>query len=338
LIDSIIFEKILNTGLIILNRPKALNALNLEMAELFLTQLEEWKLDKNIKRILITGEGKSFCAGGDIKAMFYSTGKSELKKNFLFKEYTLNYAINQFPKPYLSIWDGIVMGGGVGLSIYGNIRMATQNSKFAMPETAIGFFPDVGSSYFLSRISNNVGLYLALTGEVIGPKEMLYFGLANNFQNSEKIEKIKEKYIKRGIVPISENIKQTKTSEIINNKKFIEKTFRGNINSIMKLLEESSLEFANKTYEHLLTRCPMSLAITCELLKKAKNLSLKECLQIEYQLSQHIVYRNDFNNGIDAVLVSKTHNPIWSPSSIHDINFNDVTEFFKPHKEPLNLI
>ena len=336
--DSIIFKRINNSGVIILNRPKALNALNLEMTELFLTQLEEWKLDKNIKRILISGEGKSFCAGGDVKAMFYSTGKSELKKNFLFKEYTLNYAIHQFPKPYLSIWDGIVMGGGVGLSIYGNIRMATQNSKFAMPETAIGFFPDVGSSYFLSRIPNNIGLYLGLTGKIINPEEMLYFGLANNFQNSIKIETVKERYIEEGLVPTSENINQTNNSEIINNKKFIEKTFKGNIHSIMKLLQKSSLDFANKTYKHLLTRCPMSLAITTELLKRAKNLSLKECLQMEYQLSQHIVYRNDFNNGVEAVLVSKTQKPIWSPNSIHDIDFNDVINFFKPHKEPLNLV
>ena len=118
----------------------ALNALNLQMAEAFLEQLIKWQMDKNIQRILLTGEGKAFCAGGDIKSMFLSTKVLNLKKNFLYKEYTLNYAISQFTKPYLSIWNGIVMGGGVGLSIYGNVRIATENSKFAMPETAIGFF------------------------------------------------------------------------------------------------------------------------------------------------------------------------------------------------------
>ena len=336
--DSIIFKEINSTGIIILNRPHTLNALNLEMAELFLRKLEKWKFDNNIRRVLITGEGKSFCAGGDIKAMFFSSGKSELKKKFLLKEYTLNYAISQFPKPYLSIWDGIVMGGGVGLSIYGSARMATENSRFAMPETAIGFFPDVGGSYFLSRISNNVGLYLGLTGQIINAAEIIYFGLANNFQNANKVEVIKEKYINKGLLPISKNIEIKNSSKIIDNKKFIEKTFQGNIKSIMKLLKESNLEFANETYKRLLTRCPMSLIVTNELLKRAKSLSLKECLEMEYQLSQYIVYRDDFNNGVNAVLVSKTHNPTWNPSSINDINLNEVKKFFQPHKEPLNLI
>ena len=120
--------------------------------------MERWKTDISIKRVLLTGEGKALCAGGDIKSLFLSSGKSNLKKLFLQKEYTLNYAISQFKKPYLTIWNGVVMGGGAGLSIYGNARIATEKSKFAMPETAIGFFPDVGGSYFLSKLKNGIGL------------------------------------------------------------------------------------------------------------------------------------------------------------------------------------
>ena len=148
--NLILFKEINGTGIIHLNRPKALNALNLQMVEAFLRQLQKWQMDNNIQRVLLFGEGKAFCAGGDIKSMFLSSNASNLKKNFLFKEYTLNYAISKFTKPYLSIWNGIVMGGGVGLSIYGNVRIATENSRLAMPETGIGFFPDVGASFFLS--------------------------------------------------------------------------------------------------------------------------------------------------------------------------------------------
>ena len=137
--------------LIYLNRPKALNALDLEMTDLFYKKLNDWKNNIKIKRVLIKGNGRAFCAGGDVKSLFLSSGVSNLKKEFLFKEYTLNYEINKFTKPYLSIWNGIVMGGGVGLSIYGNARIASEKTKFAMPETAIGFFPDVGGSYFLSN-------------------------------------------------------------------------------------------------------------------------------------------------------------------------------------------
>ena len=334
--NSIIFEEKNETGIILLNNPKVLNALNLEMAELFFSKLNQWQNNNNIKRVLVKGEGKAFCAGGDVKSMFFSSGVSDLKKIFLFKEYKLNYAINQFTKPYLSIWDGIVMGGGVGLSIYGNARIATENAKFAMPETAIGFFPDVGGSYFLSRIPNNLGLYLGLTGDIIGAKEMLFLGLATHFHYSKNIGNVEQNYINNGLVSFSENI-ETKDSELLNNIKFIEETFVGDIHSILKILKQSKLEFAKKNFDRLMNRCPMSLAVTVELLGRAKKLSLKECLEMEFQLSQNVVYRDDFNNGIEAVLVSKTYNPTWNPKSIHDINYDEVKKLFQIHTEKLGL-
>ena len=334
--NSIIFQEKNETGIILLNNPKVLNALDLEMAELFFSKLNQWQYNNNIKRVLLKGEGKAFCAGGDVKSMFLSSGVSDLKKIFLFKEYKLNYAISQFTKPYLSIWDGIVMGGGAGLSIYGNARIATENAKFAMPETAIGFFPDVGGSYFLSRIPNNLGLYLGLTGDIIGAKEMLFLGLATHFHYSKNIGNVEQNYINNGLVSFSENI-ETTDSELLNNIKFIEETFVGDIHSILKKLKQSKLEFAKKKFDHLMNRCPMSLAITVELLNRAKKLSLKECLEMEFQLSQNVVYRDDFNNGIEAVLVTKTYNPTWNPKSIHDINYDEVKKLFQIHTEKLGL-
>ncbi len=334
--NSIIFQEKNETGIILLNNPKVLNALDLEMAELFFSKLNQWQYNNNIKRVLLKGEGKAFCAGGDVKSMFFSSGVSDLKKNFLFTEYKLNYAISQFTKPYLSIWDGIVMGGGAGLSIYGNARIATENAKFAMPETAIGFFPDVGSSYFLSRIPNNLGLYLGLTGDIIGAKEMLFLGLATHFHYSKNIKNVEQKYINNGLVSYAKNI-ETTDSELLNNIKFIEETFVGDIHSILKKLKQSKLEFAKKKFDHLMNRCPMSLAITVELLNRAKKLSLNECLEMEFQLSQNVVYRDDFNNGIEAVLVTKTYNPTWNPKSIHDINYDEVKKLFQIHTEKLGL-
>ena len=334
--NSIIFQEKNETGIILLNNPKVLNALDLEMAELFFSKLNQWQYNNNIKRVLLKGEGKAFCAGGDVKSMFLSSGVSDLKKIFLFTEYKLNYAISQFKKPYLSIWDGIVMGGGAGLSIYGNARIATENAKFAMPETAIGFFPDVGGSYFLSRIPNNLGLYLGLTGDVIEAKEMLFLGIATHFHYSKNIENVEQNYINNGLVSYAENI-ETTDSELLNNIKFIEEIFVGDIHSILKKLKQSKLEFAKKKFDHLMNRCPMSLAITVELLNKAKKLSLKECLEMEFQLSQNVVYRDDFNNGIEAVLVTKTYNPTWNPKSIHDINYGEVKKLFQIHTEKLGL-
>ena len=186
--NKIVFHEKNKTGIIILNKPKALNALDLEMAESFYSKLNDWKNNKKIKRILIKGEGKAFCAGGDVKSVSLSSKLSNLKKNFFYKEYKLNFAISNFNKDYLSIWNGIVMGGGVGLSIYGNARIATENSKFAMPETAIGFFPDVGASYFLSRLPKNVGLYLGLTGKIITYYEMMFFGISTHFYKNKNIK------------------------------------------------------------------------------------------------------------------------------------------------------
>tara|TARA_B100001123_G_C15317560_1_gene1026687 strand:+ start:299 stop:1309 length:1011 start_codon:yes stop_codon:yes gene_type:complete len=336
LTDSIIFKENNGTGIVILNKPKVLNALDYNMVDLFLKQIKQWQTDKKIKQVLLKGEGKAFCAGGDVKSMVLSSEVSNLKKNFLFTEYKLNYAISQFTKPYLSIWDGVVMGGGAGLSIYGNARIATENAKFAMPETAIGFFPDVGGSYFLSRIPNNVGLYLGLTGDIIETKEMLFLGLATHFQNSKNIENLELNYINNGFLSFSKNIKMT-DSKLIDHIKFIEETFVGDIHSIVKKLKQSKLKFAKKKFVHLMNRCPMSLAITVELLKRAKKLSLKKCLEMEFQLSQRVVYRDDFNNGVKSVLITKTHNPIWNPKSIHDIDYDEVKKLFQIHTEKLGL-
>ena len=332
----IIFEEQKQTGIIILNKPKALNALDIEMADLFLDKLNKWEKDDNIKRVLLKGNGKAFCAGGDVKSVFLSTGKSNLKKSFFLKEYTLNYKISNFSKPYLTIWNGLVMGGGAGLSIYGNYRIATENSKFAMPESAIGFFPDVGGSYFLSRIKKNVGLYIGLTGKVLSPQEMVFFGLATHLINSKNINNLEKNYLDEKFLPKNNEIKDN-YSEIHKNIDFIEEVFQGDIWSIIKNIKKSKSDFAKKTYKHLMHRCPMSLAVTTQLYNRAKKLSLKECLEMEFQLSQKMVYRDDFNNGVEALLVTKTNNPKWSPSSLNKIKKTELDNLFEIHTQELGL-
>ena len=181
---DIVFSETNQTGIIKLNRPKALNALNLEMAKKFHDKLLEWEEKDNILRVLLFGEGKHFCAGGDVKSLVLAGKENSLKHDFFKIEYKLNYLISQFSKEFLSVWNGVVMGGGVGLSIYGDHRLATDNSKFAMPESAIGFFPDVGGSYFLSNLPGNIGKYIGLTGEVLGLNELIFFGLATHYFKS----------------------------------------------------------------------------------------------------------------------------------------------------------
>lgn len=316
------------TGIIILNRPDALNALDYDMASDFLDILSKWKENIKIERVLIYGKGKSFCAGGDVKNLFLSSGKNNLKEIFFQKEYLLNNSINEFSKDYLSIWDGIVMGGGVGLSIYGNHRLVTEKAKFAMPETAIGFFPDVGGSYFLSRLTKGKGLYLGLTGKVCNARDMMDLGLATHYLPSEWILKAKEEYIENGNINKS-NYYPEMSSDIKENQNFIEDIFQGSIEDIMNKLKISINEFGKKIYSHLLTRCPMSLAVTTKLINLSNSKTLRECLCTEYQLSQHMVYRDDFNNGVDSVLIKKNHNLNWKPSTINEINYDELDKMFE---------
>ena len=326
------FEIIRSTGVITLNRPQALNALNIEMAEQFSETLNKWSKDKNIKRVLLKGEGKHFCAGGDIKKIHLSGNKSDLKKNFFSTEYKLNYEIYNFPKPYMSIWKGVVMGGGVGLSIYGDYKIVTDTTKFAMPETAIGFFPDVGGSYFLSRLKNNIGLFLGLTGYILNANEILSLELGTHYCPINELDNLIDEYISKGSI---KNFSKTplNISTVLDNTNLISKCFNGNIQNILNKIKNSSLN--DTLYQNITNKCPMSLFVTNELIRKGRKKSLKECLEMEFNLSQKMVYRNDFCQGIDAVLISKTHKPKWNPELLKDINLNEIESFFEENKNQL---
>ena len=333
---EIIFLEKNNTGIIKLNRPKALNALNIDMAKIFSEKLQEWNENANIQRVLLIGEGKHFCAGGDVKSLYLTKNENNFKEEFFRIEYKLNYLISQFKKEYLSIWNGVVMGGGVGLSIYGDHRMATDNTKFAMPETSIGFFPDVGASYFLSNLPKNVGKFIGLTGQILEVNDLIYLGLATDYFKIENLELLKNNYINSGEL-IRENFEVSNDTELIKNIELINLMFEGNLNEIISNLENNKSQFSSKILDIIYKKCPMSLYVSTKLINDAKGKSLKECLEIEYQLSQKLVYRTDFDNGVNTVLVTKDHNPQWSPAKIDQINTEELNKYFETHTEKLYL-
>ena len=317
---EILFEVKNSTGIITLNRPKALNALNLNMAIQLSNKLKEWEVDDAVERVLLLGEGKHFCAGGDVKSVHLSGPFSELKREFFSKEYSLNLQINNFSKPYMSIWQGVVMGGGVGLSIYGDYIIATDSTKFAMPETSIGFFPDVGSSFFLSKLKNNIGKYLGLTGEIINNKDLLNFELATHYCPEEKLNDLIDSYIADGEI---KNYETTAISSFSQDRlNFYNKNLEGSIYDIL-----NNREIVNNP-DYLLNKiekkCPMSLAVTTLLINNSTSNTLEECLEKEYRLSQKMTNRKDFSEGIEAVLIEKHHNPKWNPAAIKDIDNNEV--------------
>ena len=205
-------------------------------------------------------------------------------------------------------------------------------TKFAMPETAIGFFPDVGGSYFLSRLKNNIGLFLGLTGYILNADEILSLKLGTHYCPVEELDNLIDEYISKGTI---KNFSKTplNISTVLDNTNLISECFNGNIQNILNKIKNSSLN--DKLYQNITNKCPMSLFVTNELIRKGRKKSLKECLEMEFNLSQKMVYRNDFSQGIDAVLINKTHKPKWNPELLKDINLNEVESFFEANKNQL---
>ncbi|BFZ22788.1 hypothetical protein BsWGS_25827 [Bradybaena similaris] len=333
-------------GVITLNRPKALNALNLSMARKIYSQLLTWESDPNIGVVLIKGAGdKAFCAGGDIRAVTEAGRKGEpLARDFFREEYILNHKIGIYKKPYVAFIDGITMGGGVGLSVHGMFRVATERTMFAMPETAIGLFPDVGGGYFLPRLDGKLGIFLALTGFRLKSRDVKHIGIATHFVDSTKADELQKRLSGLGSRPSKDQIASVleelqAQSKVDADKEFslkphldkIHQLFAGTtMESIFESLERDNSQWASQQLQILKKMSPTSLKITLRLLHEGKNRSLAENLVVEYRLSQKCVADRDFYEGVRAVLIDKDNSPQWNPANITDVQPSKVDWYFSP--------
>ncbi|XP_036279089.2 3-hydroxyisobutyryl-CoA hydrolase, mitochondrial isoform X1 [Pipistrellus kuhlii] len=329
-------------GVITLNRPKALNALNLSMIRQIYPQLKKWEQDPQTYLIIIKGAGeKAFCAGGDIREVV--KGDRRISRDFFREEYVLNNAIDSCQKPYVAFIHGITMGGGVGLSVHGRFRVATEKSLFAMPETAIGLFPDVGGGYFLPRLSGRLGYFLALTGFRLKGRDVHRAGIATHFVDSEKLSLLEEDLLSLKS-PSTENIAdvlesyQTK-SKIDEDKAFVLEEHLSMINScfsadsveqIIDNLQRDGSPFALEQVKVISKMSPTSLKITLRQLTEGSSKSLQDVLTMEYRLSQACVGGHDFPEGVRAVLIDKDQSPRWEPARLADVTEEDVSRHFRP--------
>lgn len=335
-------------GVITLDRPKALNALNLEMARRLETGLKVWDNDDQIRMVVIkSASEKAFCAGGDVKAIT-SAGPDEGKK-FFRQEYTLNNLIGSLSVPYVALINGIVMGGGCGLSVHGNFRVVTEKALFAMPETAIGLFPDVGASHFLNKLPGSLGLYFGLTGQRLSGRDLFKAGIATHFVPSDKINTLEEEILRIDkpdllkIAGILQKYQEQWQDEY--RKEFSLKPHIGRINSIfgqagsvediIKGLEKDNSEWARKHLEILSRMSPTSLKLTFEQLKRAKSMTLPDCLKMEYRMACRVLENTEFYEGVRAVLVEKDNKPKWNPAKLEDVKQADINAYFEPL--PYNL-
>lgn len=339
-----------HVGLITLNRPSALNALSLHMIRSLTSHLVVWRDDPKVLAVAIRGTSKTgpfggFCAGGDVR-FFHKAALAEDPQlgEFFTEEYTLNHLIHEYPKPYIAFMDGIVMGGGMGISQGASVRIVTERTKMAMPETNIGLFPDVGGGYFLSRCAGSHGEWLALTGEVIGAVQALNLGLADVYFDSGRLASAwsalastdfrrsgaMDQWLALFLKPEPEYSNRAGSR--------IDKYFAlSSVSEILKALDADGSEWAEHTATTLRRRSPLMLHVVLEQIRRARDMSLAEDLRLERDMVQHCFYTKHLKRsgassetveGIRALAVDKDHTPKWNPARIEDVTPQMVAPFF----------
>jgi len=342
--QDIKFEVRNHIGWITLTRTQKLNALSHEMIQLLYDQLKEWKHEDDIFLLVMTGAGeKAFSAGGDVNHL-YQRQYDNIEKHayeFFYTEYCMNMLMHMYPKPIVTYMNGIVMGGGVGVAVAGSHRIVNEKVKWAMPEMNIGLYPDVGGSYFLNQAPGYLGRYLALTSKAIKPLDVLYIDAADYYIKSDKWHSLSQRFETfnwdaerveiqlESLILEHESIVDAKSElELIHediDHHFKHDTVEEIINS---LTEEPSLEWSQKIKETLLEKSPTSLKVTLEQLKRGENLSIKECLVMELDMSMTFMRNHDFFEGVRSVLVDKDRNPKWSPNTLDSVTMEDVDNYF----------
>lgn len=332
--DDVVFQNIGKKGVITLNRPKALNALDLSMVSKLYPTLEAWQHEKSL--IIIKGAGgKAFCAGGDVKSIALAGMKGDKLGNTFFDlEYKTDGLIGRLKIPYVAIIDGIVMGGGVGLSVHGPYRVATERSLFAMPETQIGLFPDVGGSYFLPRMAGKLGSFLALTGHRLKGGDLLKAGIATHYVDSQNLEKLEEDLlqtnnqdaVERVLLEHSKDVGEFTLAPYLDK---INNCFSApTVEEIIERLQKDGSEWSDNTLKLLSKMSPTSLKVTLKQLDYGAKMNLNECLQMEYRIAVNCLANKDFYEGVRALLIDKDQNPKWNPADLSGVTTALVDSHF----------
>ncbi|MFZ6654237.1 enoyl-CoA hydratase/isomerase family protein [Undibacterium sp. TJN19] len=346
-------------GFITLDRPKALNSLSLDMVRALTTTLLAWQNDASVRAVFIhSSSEKAFCAGGDIR-FFYDVGTatpkgdSALLEDFFTEEYALNHLIHFYPKPYIALMNGVVMGGGMGIAQAGEdcrLRIVTERTKMAMPEVNIGLFPDVGGGYFLSQAPGELGTYLGLSGEIITAADALYADLADVFVPTSGIPALLglleqtdaadiRVAIREFAAPFTAQI-QPENSKLAIQRDVIDQDFNGNsVKAICEKLQENNAEFAQQTLAVMQKRSPLLMSVTLEQLRRSAAMSVSDCLRMERNMVRHCFKHGEVLEGIRALVVDKDNTPRWSPATLVEVSAEQIAGFFAEvwpaHAHPL---
>ena len=335
-----------HVGHLTLNRPAGLNALTLPMVRQLQQQLDAWAVDPQVHAVVLRGEGpKGFCAGGDIRSLHdsFKAGDS-LHRDFFVEEYALDLCIHHYRKPIVALMDGFTLGGGMGLAQGAELRVVTERSRLAMPETGIGYFPDVGGSYFLSRIPGELGTYLGVSGVQIQAADALYCGLADWHVDSARLSTLDErlntlKWSEHPLKDLQGVLARLGTQTLDNPplaalRPAIDHFFAlPDVASIIEQLRAvtvgDSHEWALKTADLLATRSPLAMAVTLEMLRRGRHLSLEDCFAMELHLDRQWFEHGDLIEGVRALIIDKDKQPRWNPATVAELSHSRVDQFFE---------
>ena len=331
-----VIERRGGAGSIVLNRPKALNALTLGMVRAIARALDVWERDPGVSRVVISGEGgRAFCAGGDIRQLYDQglAGDHAAQLTLWREEYQLNHRIKYYPKPYIALVDGLVMGGGVGVSLHGSHVVAGERYSFAMPEVGIGFFPDVGACWRLARLPHPLGLYLALTGARADAGDALALGLARGFVASVDFAGLRTAL--EGPEPVDGILAgfaaPTPPSKLAKDCALISTSFAsGDPRTILAALTAEGSSRALAIHAALLAKSPTSLAIAARQIACCGSLSFDDALRLDFRIVSRLCRGRDFYEGVRALIVDKDNRPDWRPSSLADVSAQAIDAHFAP--------
>jgi enoyl-CoA hydratase len=342
---DILFDRRGAAGIVTLNRPQALNAVTHGMVRALRAQLEAWQDDPAVGRVIVVAAGgRAFSAGGDLRHLYDlgGAGRTEQMLEFWRDEYALNAAIKRYRKPYVSLIDGIVMGGGVGVSIHGSHRVAGDKFLFAMPEVGIGFFPDVGATWFLPRLSGQTGTFCALTAERFRPDDAVASGVATHRVPSARFADLLDGLC--GTVPVDALLaafaEPAGEGPIAARRPAIDRHFAGEtVEDILASLESAAeqAEWSRALAATIRAKSPMSLKIALAQVRRGRHWTFEDCMRAEFRIVSRIIRGEDFYEGVRAVIVDKDNSPHWRPASLAEVGATDIERHFAPLDRELAL-
>jgi enoyl-CoA hydratase len=331
--DTVISRRDGRVGRILLNRPRVLNTLTLDMIRVIMRALLDFRDDPRVHAVVIEGAGdRAFCAGGDIRALRDGqlSGDRAQVEAFFREEYDLNLLIANYGKPYVALIDGICMGGGIGVSVHGPYRVATEHAMFAMPETAIGFFPDIGGTFFLPRLPGQLGVYLGLTGLRTTGADAVHAGFATHFVSRARLSDLSSALAEIGPAALARFAEPLPTWTLMPHLAAIDRCFAADtIGEIVVRLSAERDEWAEEALQALRSVSPTALAFTLEAFRHGADLTLGNALDAEFLLTRTTMAHPDFAEGVRAMVVDKDRQPKWSPARIEEIDQVAIDRMFR---------